>query len=162
MVIWKKNYKYVKKHSNAKVVDTLRLQNLHPERLEIAIENAKEFHWEFDKITLIKEWNDWFVYGVELENEIQNAVLVNSKHDVRLGKMYKSNNQYFSIFEIESWRAEVLAEFLRIQKESPNITNEQIASELSILSDERCAHFMSEGIPDLIENAREYVYYVTL
>ena len=66
MVTWKKNYKYVKKASKAKTVDLLSLQNLHPDRMEIVAKEAKEWHLQYDRISLLKVWDDWFVYGLEV------------------------------------------------------------------------------------------------
>ena len=54
MVIWKRNRKYIKKAAKAQVVDLMKLQNLHPERMEKAIKLAKEFKMEFDRVSLLK------------------------------------------------------------------------------------------------------------
>ena len=131
MVTWKKNKKYIKKASKAKVVDLLKLQNLHPDRMKIVVNKAKEWHLQYDRISLVKVWDDWFVYGLEVNcQEMQDAILVNSRHDIRIGKIFKMHNLYFTNFEIDFWRGEVLAELLRIQKEAPNIDNELIAKEI--------------------------------
>ena len=165
MVIWKKNYKYIKKDSKAKVVDLLRLQNMHPDRMEIVVKEAKERHLQYDRISLVKVWDDWFVYGLKVNGqEMQDTILVNSKHDIRIGKIFNMRNLYFTNFEIDFWRGEVLAELLRIQKEAPNIDNELIAREMSFLDNNKCLRMMSDGnvYPDLIENAREYAYIITM
>ena len=44
---------------------------------------------------------------------MQHAILVNSKHDIRIGKLFNMRNLYFTNFEIDFWRGEVLAELLR-------------------------------------------------
>ena len=165
MVTWKKNYKNIKKASKAKVVDLLKLQNMHPDRMEIVVKEAGEWNLQYDRISLVKVWDDWFVYGLEVNGqEMQDAILVNSKHDIRIGKLFKENNLYFTNFEIDFWRGEVLAELLRIQKEAPNIDNELIARELSFLDNRKCLRMMSDGhvYPDLIEDAREYAYIITM
>ena len=165
MVTWKKNYKYVKKASDAKVVDLLKLQNLHPDRMEMVAKEAKEWHLQYDRISLLKVWDDWFVYGLEVDGqEMQDAILVNSKHDIRIAKLFTMHNLYFTNFEIDAWRGEVLAELLRIQKEAPLIDNELIAREISFLDNSKCLRMMSDGhvYPDLIEDAKEYANIITM
>ena len=163
MVIWKPNRKYIKKATKAKVIDMLKLQNQHPERMEKAIKFAKEYEMEFDRICLIKVWDDWYVYGLfATETLMENAILVNSKEDIHYGNVFLVEGRYFTIFEVNAWRGEVLAELLRIQNENPSVTNEQIAEELSILDTQRVLHIMSTGILDWVENAREYADIITM
>ena len=165
MVTWKKNNKYIKKASKAKVVDLLKLQNMHPDRMEIVVKEAREWHLQYDRVSLVKVWDDWFVYGLKVNGqEMQDTILVNSKHDIRIGKIFNMRNLYFTNFEIDNRRGEVLAELLRIQKEAPNIDNELIAREMSFLDNNKCLRMMSDGnvYPDLIENAREYAYIITM
>ena len=165
MVTWKKNNKYIKKASKAKVVDLLKLQNMHPDRMEIVVKEAREWHLQYDRVSLVKVWDDWFVYGLKVNGqEMQDTILVNSKHDIRIGKIFNMRNLYFTNFEIDFWRGEVLAELLRIQKEAPNIDNELIARGMSFLDNNKCLRMMSDGnvYPDLIENAREYAYIITM
>ena len=89
MVIWKPNRKYIKKATKAKVIDMLKLQNQHPERMEKAIKFAKEYEMEFDRICLIKVWDDWYVYGLfASETLMENAILVNSKEDIHYGNVF--------------------------------------------------------------------------
>ena len=77
MVIWKRNRKYIKKAAKAQVVDLMKLQNLHPERMEKAIKLAKEFEMEFDRAALLKVWEDWYIYGFySKEDLLDDAVLV--------------------------------------------------------------------------------------
>jgi hypothetical protein len=165
MVTWKKNNKYIKKASKAKVVDLLKLQNMHPDRMEIVVKEAREWHLQYDRVSLVKVWDDWFVYGLKVNGqEMQDTILVNSKHDIRIGKIFNMRNLYFTNFEIDFWRGEVLAELLRIQKEAPNIDNELIAREMSFLDNNKCLRMMSDGnvYPDLIEDAREYANIITM
>jgi len=165
MVIWKKNNKYIKKASKAKVVDLLRLQNMHPDRMEIVVKEAREWQLQYDRISLVKVWDDWFVYDLEVNGqEMQDAILVNSKHDIRIGKLYKMRNLYFTNFEIDFWRGEVLAELLRKEPGVPDLPYEQIAREISYLDNNKCLCMMSDGnvYPDLKEDAREYAYIITM
>lgn len=165
MVIWKKNNKYVKKARMADVVDTLKLQAENPERMEKAISTAKEYKCEFENICLVKVWNDWYVYGLDMdEGGKHQGIMVNTNMDVRLVWIYSSGNLHYTNCETALWRGEVLRELLRIEKDSPNVDIEQVASELVGLTDERCANLMSEGhvYVDIIEDAREYAYIVTM
>ncbi len=163
MVIWKPNRKYIKKAAKAQVIDLMKLQNLLPERMEKAVKLAKEYEMEFDRICLIKVWDDWYVYGLFMnETLMENAVLVNSKGDVHYGDVFLVEGRYFTIYEVNAWRGEVLAELLRIQKENPSVTNEQIAEEISLLGTQRVLHIMSTGILDWVENAREYADIITM
>ena len=163
MVIGKRNRKYIKKAAKAQVVDLMKLQNLHPERMEKAIKRAKENKWSYDRISLIKIWDDWYVYGLFANGVLmEKAILVNSKEDVHYGTLFQVEGKYFTIFEVNAWRGEVLAELLRIQNESPSVTNEQIAEDISILSTERVLRIMSAGNQNWVEDAREYAYIITM
>ena len=105
------------------------------------------------------------MYGLEVDGqEMQDAILVNTKHDIRIAKVFTMHNLYFTNFEIDAWRGEVLAELLRIQKEAPLIDNELIAREMSFLDNNKCLRMMSDGhvYPDLIEDAREYANIITM
>ena len=163
MVTWKRNRKYIKMAAKAQVVDLIKFQNLHPERMKKAIKTAKENKWSYDRISLIKIWDDWYVYGLFANGvPIGKAILVNSKLDVHYGDLFHFEGKYFTIFEVNAWRGEVLAELLRIQKESPSVTYEQIAEDLSILNTERVLRIISVGNQDLLEDAREYAYIITM
>ncbi len=165
MVIWKKNYKYVKKNRKAVIVDTLKLQAENPQRYEIAISTAKENKYEFKDIRLVKVWDDWFVYGFDMDDkERHQGVMVNKKLEVRLVWIYTSHNLSYTDSEIAMWRGEVLRELLKGLDESPGISIEQIASELVGLTDERCAKLMSDAhvYVDIIEDAKEYASIVTM
>lgn len=165
MVIWKKNYKYVKKPKKAEIIDTLKLQAENPQRMEKAMSTAKEYEYEFDSIRLAKVWDDWFVYGLDMdEGEKHRGIMVNRTLDVRLVWIYTSRNLYYTDAEIAIWRGEVLTELLRIEKESPNVDIKQVALEMVGLTDERCAKLMTDAnvYVDIIENAREYANIVTM
>ena len=165
MVIWKKNNKYVRKPKKAVIVDTLKLQAENPQRYEKAISTAKENKYEFKDIRLVKVWDDWFVFGLDMDEEKKHrAIMVNANMDIRLAWLYTSDNLHYTNFEIAKWRAEVLAELLRIQKESPYVEMEQVASEMVGLTDERCALLMSDPhvYVDIIESARDYANIVTM
>jgi hypothetical protein len=162
MVIRKPNRKYFRKTANAVVVDLLKLQNQHPERMDKVIKTAKEYKWPHDRICLLKVWEDWYVYGLYIGERLkQKAILVNSKLDFQIGKLFQVEGQYFTIYEVDAWRGEVLAELLRIQHESPCITNEQIAKEISFLNTNVVLHTISAGNIDWKEDARVYADLVT-
>ena len=165
MVIWKKNYKYSRKAQMAEVIDTLKLQAENPQRYEKAISTAKENKYEFDTIRLVKVWDDWFVYGLDMDvDKKHQGIMVNAKLDVRLVWIYSSGNLHYTNVEIAKWRGEVLREQLKGLDESPGLSIEQIASELVGLTDERCAKLMSDAhvYVDIVENAREYANIVTM
>ncbi len=149
--------------SKAKIVDTLKLQAQHPDRMEVAVQAAQRCHRGYHTITLVKTWDDWFVYAIDIDDaSIHHFVMVNRTHEVRTGKLYTSQGQYFTSMEINAWRGEVLAELLRIQKESPNVDNEQIAAELVGLTNKRVASYLSEGPEDIFEHARQYANFMTM
>ncbi len=149
--------------SKAKVVDTLKLQALHPDRMEIAVRKANKYYKGYHTINLVKTWDDWFVYGLDMDDEpMHYYVMVDSRHEVRTGRLYTSRGMHFTNMEISAWRGEVLAELLRIQKEAPNVSNEQIAAEFIALTDKHVADLLSEGPYDIIENARQYAFIVTM
>ena len=165
MVIWKKNYKYVKKSQKAEIIDILKLQAENPQRMEVAISTAKEFKYEFENIRLIKVWDDWFVYGLDMdESKKHRGIMVNKELDVRLVWIYSYRNLHYTDAEIAKWRGEVLRELLKGLDESPGLSIEQVASELVGLTDERCAKLMSDAhvYVDIVENAREYANIVTM
>lgn len=165
MVTWKKNNKYVRKPKKAVIVDTLKLQAENPLRMEKAMSTAKEYEYEYDTIRLVKVWDDWFVYGLDMDDrEKHQGIMVNAKLDVRLVWIYSSGNLHYTDSETALWRGEVLSELLRIEKESKNVDIEQVASELVGLTDERCARMMCDAhvYVDIIENAREYANIVTM
>lgn len=165
MVIWKKNYKYVKKPKKAEIIDTLKLQAENPQRMEKAMSTAKEYEYEFDSIRLAKVWDDWFVFGLDMdEGEKHQGIMVNSKLDVRLVWIYTSRNLYYTDAEIAIWRGEVLTELLRIEKESPNVDIKQVALEMVGLTDKHCVNMMTDAnvYVDIIEDAREYANIVTM
>lgn len=165
MVIWKKNSKYVKKARKAVIVDTLKLQAENPQRMEVAMSTAKEYEYEFDTIRLVKVWDDWFVYGLDMDDrEKHKGIMVNTKLDVRLVWIYSSRNLHYTDSEIAQWRGEVLSELLRIEKESKNVDIEQVASEMANLTYERCFKMMCDAnvYVDIIEDAKEYAYIVTM
>ena len=165
MVIWKKNYKYSRKAQKAEVIDTLKLQAENPQRMEAAISTAKENKYEFKDIRLVKVWDDWFVYGLDMdEDKKHQGIIVNKELDVRLVWIYTTGNLHYTDVEIAKWRGEVLRELLKGIDESPGLSIEQIASELVGLTDERCARLMSDAhvYVDIVENAREYANIVTM
>ena len=165
MVIWKKNYKYVKKPKKAEIIDTLKLQAENPQRMEKAMSTAKEYEYEFDSIRLAKVWDDWFVFGLDMdEGEKHQGIMVNSKLDVRLVWIYTSRNLYYTDAEIAIWRGEVLRELMKGLDETPGLCIEQIASEMVGLTDERCVNMMTDAhvYVDIIEDAREYANIVTM
>ena len=165
MVIWKKNNKYVRKPKKAVIVDTLKLQAENPQIMEVAMSTAKEYEYEFETIRLVKVWDDWFVYGLDMDDrEKHKGIMVNTKQDVRLVWIYTSGNLHYTDSETAIWRGEVLSELLRIEKESKNVDIEQVASELVGLTDERCAKLISDAhvYVDIIEDAKEYANIVTM
>lgn len=165
MVIWKKNYKYVKKPKKAEIIDTLKLQAENPQRMEKAMSTAKEYEYEFDSIRLAKVWDDWFVYGLDMdEGEKHRGIMVNRTLDVRLVWIYTSRNLYYTDAEIAIWRGEVLRELLKGLDESPGLSIEQIASEMVGLTDKHCVNMMTDAnvYVDIIEDAREYANIVTM
>ena len=165
MVIWKKNYKFVKKPKKAEIIDTLKLQAENPQRMEVAMSTAKEYKYEFDTIRLVKVWDDWFVYGLDMDDrEKHQGIMVNAKLDVRLVWIYSSGNLHYTDAETALWRGEVLRELLIGLEESPGLSIEQIASELVGLTDERCARTMCDArvYVDLMEDAREYANIMTM
>lgn len=165
MVIWKKNYKYARKLKKAEVIDTLKLQAENPQRMEVAISTAKEFKYKFEFIRLVKVWDDWFVYGFDMdEGKKHRGIMVNKELDVRLVWIYSSRNLHYTDSEIAKWRGEVLSELLRIEKEAKNVDIEQVAKEISLLTDERCFKMMCSAnvYVDIIEDARNYADIVTM
>ena len=97
MVIWKKNYKFVKKPKKAEIIDTLKLQAENPQRMEVAMSTAKEYKYEFDTIRLVKVWDGWFVYGLDMDDrEKHQGIMVNAKLDVRLVWIYSSGNLHYT------------------------------------------------------------------
>ena len=162
MVIWKRNRKNIKKAAKAQVVDLMKLQNLHPERMEKAIKLAKEFEMEFDRAALLKVWEDWYIYGFYSKEELlDDAVLVNAKLDIHLGKVFRVEGEYFTIDEVDAWRGEVLAELLRKEPGVPDIPLEQVAKEISFLDTDRVLHLM-QGHTNWVDSAREYAFIVTM
>lgn len=157
----------LQKDKKATVVDLIKLQAQNPQRMEKAICVAKKYEHlcDYENIRLVKTWDDWFVFGLDMDDKDKhNAIMVNSKMDVRLAKLYTSKILYYTNFEISVWRGEVLTELLRIERESPNVDIEQVASEMVGLTDERCVTLMTDGYVyvDIIENARDYANLVTM
>ncbi len=153
----------LQQNHKAKIVDTLKLQAENPDRMEVAVREAEEYFKGYHTITLVKTWDDWFVYGIDMDGEaVHDFVMVNSKHEVRIGKLYTSEGKHFTSIETSAWRGELLAELLRIQKISPNLDNEQIASEFIGLTDMSVAYNLSLGDPDIYENACQYAEMITM
>ena len=162
MVIWEYNKKWAKKARQAKVVDTLRLQASNPDRLEAAKNTAKEFEYEYQTINLVKVWDDWFVFGLDMDERSEHeAILVNSKSETRLAKLYHSRDMYFTDWEIDQWREELLRELLKIESESNSVDMKQVANELVGMTNERVVGYLSEGSSDIKENAKDYASLVT-
>ena len=162
MVIWKYNKKCAKKARQAKVVDTLRLQASNPDRLEAAKNTAKEFEYEYQTISLVKVWDDWFAFGLDMDERSEHeAILVNSKSETRLAKLYHSRDMHFTDWEIDLWREELLRELLKIESESNSVDMKQVANELVGMTNERVAGYLSEGSSDIKENAKDYASIVT-
>lgn len=161
MVIWKQNRKNIKKAAEAQVVDLMKLQNQHPERMEKAIELAKRLNMEFDRVSLLKVWEDWYIYGFYSNGKLLNdAVLVNTKLNIHIGEIFQVEGEYFTIDEVDAWRGEVLAEMLRKEPGTPDIPLEQVAKEISILDTDRVLHLM-KGNTNWVDSAREYAFIVT-
>lgn len=100
MVIWKKNYKYVKKPKKAEIIDTLKLQAENPQRMEKAMSTAKEYEYEFDSIRLAKVWDDWFVFGLDMdEGEKHQGIEMVGLTDKHCVNMMTDANVYVDIIE---------------------------------------------------------------
>ena len=163
MVIRKYNKELAKKPKLAKVVDTLQLQASNPERLEAAKKTAKKYKFEFQTIRLVKVWEDWFVYGLDMdERKEHHAILVNTELNVRLAHLYSYGDKQFTNWETDLWREELLRELLQIESESSVVDLRQVANELVGMTDERVTEYLSVGSSDIKENAKDYAFMVTM
>lgn len=107
---------------SALIVDTLRLRALEKERLESAMNLADAIELEYKKLTLVKVYNDKYVYAADMDERFEHeAVAVDAHGEGGLTYVYSSKNGkepvYFISEELSNWRYEYYQELLKIAKE---------------------------------------------
>lgn len=158
MAIWKKNNNYKAEPPVAKIIDTLKVLHREPKRLEAATKLAQSYHFEFDKIHLVKETNNWYVFALDMDEKREHkAILVNSRLETKVGSLYSSNGLHFTDFEISEWRGVLLAELLKY-KEQYGISYDEVANEIAQLKNEEIVQHLalSNTYPNIQENALDY------
>ncbi len=158
MVIWKKNRNNCAKHPRATIVDTMKLLYREPKRLEVATKLAQSFSFEYEKITLVKESKDWYVFALDMDKKNEHkAILVNSTLETKVGTLYSSNGLHFTNFEISEWRGTLLAELLKYKDEC-DLGYDEIADEIAHYNNEEVAKHLALGktYPNIQEDAIQY------
>ena len=114
------------------IIDALKLQNEHPERLQIAWDAIKDDGlYDCKSLTLVKDLGDAYVFKMEVEKEevepdpsvvIRNgfggseAIVVDSEKKCYYTKVFSFSNYYFTSEEISKWRYEYYNELRAIGK----------------------------------------------
>lgn len=111
------------KKYQAKVVDILKLQAIHADKLRLAKQSARDYNCKYKTISLIKEWGEWVVFALDLdEREEHESIMVRDKYPQILFcplHSYRVGNEvfYFTDEETDAWRCQFLEALLEIVKQ---------------------------------------------
>lgn len=161
----------------AKIVDILKLQHEHPERLKYAENGMKDFGYKTWHLQLLKELDDSYVYkimdavseedeyddlvenedlsddgeGNEVETfgcEMSEAIVVDSKGNIYFTSILTYNGNHFTKEEIRRWRYNFFESLLNISKIEKYMTEEECLEEIVGMTDYRIASIMPYNTPE--------------
>lgn len=106
----------------AQIIDTLRLRVLENERLDLAKTFADDVELDYQELTLVKVYKDYYVYAADMDERFEHeAIAIKTDGEGMHTYLYSSRNGketvYFISEELSSWRYEFYQELLRIAKE---------------------------------------------
>lgn len=111
------------KKYQAKVVDSLRLQAIHSDKLRLAIQTARDYNCKYKTISFVKEWNEWVVFALDLDKrEKHEAIMVRDQYPQILFcplHSYSVGDEvfHFTDEETDAWRCQFLEALLEIVKQ---------------------------------------------
>ncbi len=125
------------KKYQAKVVNNLKLQAIHADKLRLAKQTARDYNYEYNTISLVKEWKEWVVFAFDLDGrEEHEAIMVRDKcPQVLFCRLYSyhAGNEvfYFTDEETDVWRCQFLEALFEIVKQ-PGATKSGFSKEWAV------------------------------
>lgn len=161
----------------AKIVDILKLQHEHPERLQYAEDGMRDFGYKTWHLQLLKELDDSYVYkiidavseedeyddieededngddneGNEVETygcEKSEAIVADSKGNIYFTSVLTYDGNHFTKEEIRRWRYSFFEALLGISKKEKYMTKEECLEEIVCMTDYRIASIMPYNTPE--------------
>lgn len=160
-----------------KIVDILKLQHEHPERLQFAEDGMRDFGYKTWRLQLLKELGDAYVYkimdAVSEEDEYDDgeenedydddsdeievetfgceeceAIVADSKGNVYFTTVLTYNGSHYTKEEIRRWRYNFFEALLDISKRGQYMTKEECLEEIVGMTDYRIASLMPFNTPE--------------
>ena len=161
----------------AKIVDILKLQHEHPERLQYAEDGMRDFGYKTWHLQLLKELDDSYVYKIidavseedeydDLEEnedfsddgegygvetfgcEMSEAIVVDSKGNIYFTSVLTYDGNHFTKEEIRRWRYSFFESLLNISKIEKYMTKEECLEEIVGMTDYRIASIIPYNTPE--------------
>lgn len=161
----------------AKIVDILKLQHEHPERLQYAEDGMRDFDYKTWHLQLLKELDDSYVYKIvdavseedeydDLEEnedfsddgegygvetfgcEMSEAIVVDSKGNIYFTSVLTYDGNHFTKEEIRRWRYSFFESLLNISKIEKYMTKEECLEEIVGMTDYRIASIIPYNTPE--------------
>ena len=161
----------------AKIVDILKLQHEHPERLQYAEDGMRDFGYKTWHLQLLKELDDSYVYKIidavseedeydDLEEnedfsddgegngvetfgcEMSEAIVVDSKGNIYFTSVLTYDGNHFTKEEIRRWRYSFFESLLNISKIEKYMTKEECLEEIVCMTDYRIASIIPYNTPE--------------
>lgn len=160
----------------AKIVDIIKFQHEHPERLQIAERGMKDFGYKTWRFQLLKELEDAYVYKIidavleedefdlvenddfDSDDEEVNvetygcdhceAIVADSKGNVYFTSVLSYDGQHYTKKEISQWRYDFFEALLEISKKEQYMTKAECLEEVVGMTDYRVASLMPYNTPE--------------